>query len=54
VAGPVGRAEYPRNDIDEAVIVHTFTAWRIEQMQRAAVPSDSRMLEVILARLSTR
>jgi hypothetical protein len=22
-----------RNDIDEAVIVHTFTAWRIEQMQ---------------------
>jgi hypothetical protein len=43
-----------RNDIDEAVIGTTFAAWRIENMQRAMVLSDTRMLEVILARLSTR
>lgn len=48
------RAAGVRNDIDEAVIGHTFTGWRIEQMQRASVPSDTRMLQVILARLSTR
>jgi len=42
-----------RNDIDEAVIGHTFAAWQIEHMQRAAVPSDTRTLEVILARMST-
>jgi hypothetical protein len=27
-------------------------AWRIENLQRATVPSDTRMLEVILASLS--
>jgi SAM-dependent methyltransferase len=48
------RAAGVRNDIDEAVLGHTFTGWRIEQMQRASVPSDTRMLEVIVARLSTR
>jgi SAM-dependent methyltransferase len=42
-----------RNDIDETVIGRTFAAWQIEDMQRAAVPSDTRTLEVILARLST-
>jgi SAM-dependent methyltransferase len=47
------RAAGVRNDIDEAVIGHTFAAWQIEHIQRAAVPSDTRMLEVILARLST-
>ena len=47
------RAAGVRNDIDERVIGHTFAAWQIEHMQRAAVPSDTRMLEVILARLST-
>jgi len=47
------RAAGVRNDIDEAVIGHTFAAWRIEHRQRAAVPSDTRMLEVILARSST-
>jgi hypothetical protein len=36
-----------RNDIDEAVIGHTFAARQIEHMQRAAVPSDTRTLEVI-------
>jgi len=47
------RAAGVRNDIDEAVIGHTFAAWQIEHMQRVAVPSDTRTLEVILARLST-
>lgn len=47
------RAAGARNDIDEAVIGHTFAAWQIEHVQRAAVPSDTRMLEMILARLST-
>jgi SAM-dependent methyltransferase len=42
-----------RNDIDESVIGHTFASWQIEHMQRTAVPSDTRTLEVILARLST-
>jgi hypothetical protein len=42
-----------RNDIDEAVIGNTFAAWRIENLQRATVPSDTRILEVILASLST-
>jgi SAM-dependent methyltransferase len=43
-----------RNDIDETVIGNTFAAWRIENLQRAMVPSDTRMLEVITASLSTR
>jgi SAM-dependent methyltransferase len=46
------RAAGVRNDIDEAAIGNTFAAWRIETMRRATVPSDTRMLEVILARLS--
>jgi SAM-dependent methyltransferase len=46
------RAAGVRNDIDETVIAATFAAWNIERMERAAVPSDTRMLEVIVARLS--
>jgi SAM-dependent methyltransferase len=46
------RAAGARNDIDEAVIAATFTAWTIEHMERAKVPSDTRMLEVIVARMS--
>jgi SAM-dependent methyltransferase len=46
------RAAGVRNDIDEAVMARTFAAWQIERMERAAVPSDTRMLEVIVARLS--
>jgi hypothetical protein len=42
-----------RNDPNEAVIRAAFAAWRIERMERAAVPSDTRMLEVITARLAT-
>jgi SAM-dependent methyltransferase len=41
-----------RNDVDEAVIGRAFGGWRVEHMARAAVPSDTRMLEVIVARLS--
>ena len=42
-----------RNDIDEAVIRDTFAAWQIEAMNRAAVPSDTRLLNVLIVRLST-
>ena len=40
--------------MNEAVIAAAFAAWRAEQMKRAAVPSDTRMLEVIIARLATK
>jgi SAM-dependent methyltransferase len=46
------RAAGVRNDIDEAVIAATFAAWTIEHMERAKVPSDTRMLEMIVARMS--
>ena len=46
------RAAGQRNDIDEAVIAATFAAWTIERMERAKVPSDTRTLEVIVARMS--
>jgi SAM-dependent methyltransferase len=42
-----------RNDIDEAVIARTFAAWRIEHLERTAIPSDTRMLDVLLARRGT-
>ena len=41
-----------RNDVNEAVIGAAFAAWHVEHMERAAVPSDTRMLEVIIVRLS--
>jgi len=40
--------------VDEAVIARTFVGWQIERMERAEVPSDTRMLDVLLARLATR
>ena len=40
--------------MDEAVIARTFAGWQIERMERAEVPSDTRMLDVLLARLATR
>lgn len=40
-----------RHDVDEAVIGRVFADWRIERMERTAVPSDTRMLDVLLARL---
>ena len=48
------RAAGVRNDIDETVIATVFAAWTIEHMERAAVPGDTRMFEMIGARLSTR
>jgi hypothetical protein len=42
-----------RKDIDESVIGRTFGGWQVEHMERASVPSDTRMLEVIIARLSS-
>jgi hypothetical protein len=45
------RAAGERNDIDEAVIAGTFGGWRVLGMERAEVPSDTRMPEVIVARL---
>jgi SAM-dependent methyltransferase len=47
------RAAGVRNDIDEAVIRDTFAGWQIEHMQPAAVPSDTRTLDVLVVRLST-
>jgi SAM-dependent methyltransferase len=46
------RAAGVRNDINENVILGTFSAWRIEQVQRAEIPSDTRTLEVLLARMT--
>jgi SAM-dependent methyltransferase len=47
------RAAGVRNDIDTAVIRDTFAAWRILDMGRAAVPSDTRLLDVFVVRLET-
>jgi SAM-dependent methyltransferase len=41
-----------RNDMDEAVIVRAFAGWRIERMERTTVPSDTRLLDVLLVRLT--
>jgi SAM-dependent methyltransferase len=40
-----------RNDITEAVIRDAFRGWQTERLERAAVPSDTRLLQVIIARL---
>jgi hypothetical protein len=42
-----------RNDIDEQVIETIFGRWHIQHMTRAAVPSDTRTLEVLVVRLTT-
>ncbi len=46
------RAAGERNDIDEAVITRCFASWQIDVMARAAVPSDTRALDVLIVRLS--
>jgi len=43
-----------RNDVDEAVIARTFAGWQIERLTRTEVPSDTRKLDVLLARMATR
>jgi SAM-dependent methyltransferase len=40
-----------RNEIDETVIRDTFAAWRIEYLTETVVPSDTRLLEVLVVRL---
>lgn len=46
------RAAGVRNDIDEGVVLGTFSAWQVERIGRAEIPSDTRTLEVLLARLA--
>jgi hypothetical protein len=41
------------NDIDEQVIRTVFGGWHIQHMTRAAVPSDTRTLELLVIRLTT-
>jgi hypothetical protein len=50
---PSLRAAGVRNDIDDEAIRTVFAHWHIEQMTRATVPSDTRSLEVLVARLTT-
>jgi SAM-dependent methyltransferase len=45
------RAAGVRNDIDEDVILDTFSGWQVDKMQRADIPSDTRTLHVLLVRL---
>jgi SAM-dependent methyltransferase len=47
------RAAGVRNDIDEQVILAVFAQWRVERLQRTEIPSDTRSLDVLLARLTT-
>jgi SAM-dependent methyltransferase len=46
------RAAGVRNDIDENVIRSTFSAWRIDQIRRDEVPSDTRTLDMLVVRLA--
>jgi SAM-dependent methyltransferase len=45
------RAAGVRNDIDEAVLRQTFADWRFVQLHRGWIPSDTRTMEAIIARL---
>ena len=46
------RAAGVRNDIDENVILRTFSGWQVDQLERAEIPSDTRTLEVLQVRLT--
>jgi hypothetical protein len=46
------RAAGVRNNIDESVMHDTFSAWQIDELERAEIPSDTRTLEVLLVRLT--
>jgi SAM-dependent methyltransferase len=48
------RAAGVRNDITEQVIETTFAAWQIEHIERTQVPSDTRILDMLLVRLMRR
>jgi len=45
------RAAGVRNDIDEATVHETFAHWRVRQLARTDIPSDTRRLEALIARL---
>ena len=40
-----------RNDIDEQVIRSVFAGWRVGHLERTRIPSDTRLLDVLLALL---
>ncbi|HEV8219435.1 MAG TPA: methyltransferase domain-containing protein [Streptosporangiaceae bacterium] len=44
-------AEGVRNDIDEQAIRSAFAGWRIGHLERTKIPSDTRLLDVLLALL---
>ena len=39
--------------VNEGLLRDTFADWRIEHLDQAAVPSDTRMLDVLVVRLRT-
>ncbi|MGH7642102.1 MAG: class I SAM-dependent methyltransferase [Candidatus Dormibacteria bacterium] len=43
-----------RNDISEGVIRSTFSGWTIRSLDERQVPSDTRMLDVLVVRLERR
>jgi SAM-dependent methyltransferase len=40
-----------RNDIDEDVLRRSFSGWRFERLEAAEIPSDTRSMESLVARL---
>jgi hypothetical protein len=40
-----------RNDIDEQVIRPVFAGWRVGHLERTRIPSDTRLLDVLLVLL---
>jgi SAM-dependent methyltransferase len=45
------RSEGTRSDIDEEMLHEIFAQWHIAQLTRAEIPSDTRRLEALVARL---
>ena len=50
---PSLRAAGVRNDIDERFTRTVFDGWNVQHMTRAAVPSDTRTLDLLVVRLTT-
>jgi SAM-dependent methyltransferase len=45
------RSHGRRNDIDEDVVRSSFDGWRIDSMERRAIPTDNRSLDALVVRL---
>jgi SAM-dependent methyltransferase len=45
------RAAGVRNDIDEEVVRRTFAGWRLAPIDHGWIPSDTRMMETLIAHL---